>query len=310
MDKGLIDIIIVNWNSGQLLKDCIDSILQSHYFYYRIHIVDNHSSDNSLDLIAHDDRIIIYKMESNIGFGKACNVAAANCNGSFILLLNPDTIIFPDTLSKAFNYVENDEQCIVYGCAQQDENGELQKFTVGRFPGLVTFCNEVLGLSYLSPELFKNGFIRSDWAYNKSCYVDHVMGSFYLIRSEWVKKNGLMDERFFVYLEDIDLSKRVVESGGKLFYDSDNVIIHKQGGTSEKVKAKRLFYSLHAKHLYIKKYFSLFAFVIADFVLLFPGLVARLIFAIAIQRSFKAFKESLMGYFLLYRFFFLKKPLQ
>ena len=304
MVEGLIDIIIVNWNSGELLKDCVNSILTNTFTNYIIHVMDNGSTDDSVGSLPNNNKIAIHSLNKNLGFGKACNEGLQYCNGDFILLLNPDTIIRSETLSKAIHFMKGNRKCIVYGCAQEDEYGSLQKFTVGRFPNVVTFCNEVLGLSSIAPRVFKNGFICTDWDYAESRYVDHVMGSFYLIRADWVKKYGFMDDRYFVYLEDIELSKKVINSGGKIYYDRENIICHKQGGISKQVKAKRLFYSLHAKHLYIKKHFSFLGFLMCDFVMLIPGFFSRLIHAILIERRMTALKETVQGHFYLYKTLF------
>lgn len=309
MVDGLVDIIIVNWNSGTLLRECISSVLSSNYSNYRIHIIDNASVDGSSDHLPKDSRITVHPMSENVGFGKACNTALKFCNGQYILLLNPDTLIKNQTIQKAVQFIGNHKECIVYGCAQEDEFGKLQTFTVGRFPNFVTFCNDILGLSFLNPRLFKNGFLCTDWEYNKSDYVKHVMGSFYLIKTSWTNEYGFFDDRYFVYLEDIDLSLRIIQSGGKIFYDRDNLICHKQGGISKNVKAKRLFYSLHAKHEFIKKHFSWTAFVLADLIMLVPGFFARIIHAIFIERSFRILMESIKGYGLFYKHLFIKKLL-
>ena len=111
-------------------------------------------------------------------------------------------------------------------------------------------------------------------------------------RADWVKNYGFMDDRYFLYLGDVDLSKKVINSGGKIYYDRENIICHKQGGISKQVKAKRLFYSLHAKHLYIKKHFSFLGFLMCDFVMLIPGFFSRLIHAILIERRMTALRAS------------------
>lgn len=309
MVEGLVDIIIVNWNSGSLLKECICSALPSTHSNYRIHIIDNNSEDGSSYNLPTDPRITVHSMQENLGFGNACNAALKFCNGQYILLLNPDTLIKNHTIQKAVQFAENNTGCIVYGCAQEDEFGKLQKFTVGRFPNLITFCNDILGLSYLNPRLFKNGFLCTDWEYSKSDYVQHVMGSFYLIKASWIHAHGFFDDRYFVYLEDIDLSHRILQSGGKIFYDRDNLICHKQGGISKKVKAKRLFYSLHAKHEFIKKHFSWPAFIVADSIMIVPGFFARIIHAILVEKSYRILMESIKGYGLFYKHLFIKKIL-
>ena len=301
----MVDIVIVNWNSGQYLNDCINAVLQSDFKDYHIHIVDNGSTDNSTLPFQGLNNISIHYQNKNIGFGKACNKVLPESEGEYILLLNPDTKIKHGTLSMAVSFMKINARYIVYGCAQMGDDGKIMR-TCGRFPTLSTFCFDVLGLSNLFPNRFKNSFIRTDWDHLNSTDVDHVMGSFYLIRRKWVDKHGFMDDRYFVYLEDLDVSKRVIDTGGKIYYDHTNLIYHKGGGVSAQVKSKRLFYSLHAKHEYIKKYFSPISFLIADFLMLFPGYLIRIIAALFIKGNFIEAKEITQAYGMLYKHLFFK----
>lgn len=309
MKPMFIDIIIVNWNSGGLLKECVESVFKSTYPNYLIHIVDNNSADDSIERIKHLPKCNIIRLSYNAGFGKACNIALEKCQGEFILLLNPDARVKEGTLQTAVSFMERNRHCIVYGCAQTNNTGEVQKYTVGRFPTPITFCNEILGLSSLNSKIFKNGFIRTDWDYGESQYVCHVMGSFYLLRRSWVLKNGFMDDRFFIYLEDIDLSKRIINDGGKIYFDRENIIYHTTGGVTQQVKAKRLFYSLHAKQEFIKKYFSFYSYTFCMVVMVFFAFFSRILHAVFFERRFKAVKEAVKGYLLFYRHLILKDVL-
>jgi len=302
----MVDIIIVNWNGGQYLKGCIDSLLNSSYKNYHIHIVDNGSIDNSATESEGLEKVSVYYMKKNLGFGKACNWVLPYLTGEHVLLLNPDTQIKADTLAIAIKYMHSNKECTVYGCSQVGDDGKIFR-TCGRFPNLVTFCNEALGLSALFPNIFKNGFLQTDWDHSYSSNVEHVMGSFYLIRKQWIDENGFLDDRYFVYLEDLDMSKRVFDSGGLIYYDRENTIYHKGGGLSSQVKAKRLFYSLHARHEYIKKFFSPVSYFFASLTMLFPGYITRMIEDILVKRNLHEARETTQAYKMLYKYLFITK---
>jgi GT2 family glycosyltransferase len=301
----MVDIIIVNWNGKELLLNAVKAILDSDFTAYHIHIVDNNSTDGSTSLVDGIEKVSIYYQKENLGFGRACNVALPFIKGKYILLLNPDTVIKPDTLPKAVQYMQSHLDCTVYGASQVDDDGQISR-SCGRFPTFATFCYDVLGLSTLFPGFFKNGFIQTDWDHSVSKSVEHVMGSFYMIRKDWVDEHSFMDDRYFVYLEDLDLSKRVKDSGGSIYYDRENTIYHQMGGVSMQVKAKRLFYSLHARHEYIKKFFSPLGFIVADTIMLVPGFFARMIAALLVKRSMEEVKETYKAHKMLYKHLFFR----
>jgi GT2 family glycosyltransferase len=293
-----IDIIIINWNGGYLLKQCVTSVLQSSYKNYKIHIIDNGSVDSSCEMLPQSEKIKTYFLKKNYGFGKACNIALEFCKGEYLLLLNPDTTIEHDTLSRAIDHFARNTTG-VYGVAQKDDNGNILR-SCGRFPNFLTFCNDVLGFYRINDNFFINGFIQHEWDHSESKFVPHVMGSFYLVDRKIIDKIGFMDDRYFVYMEDLDLSLRISQAGYKIFYDRSNVIYHKGGGVSEHVKASRLFYALHAKHEFTKKHFSPINYVLSSMVLIFVSPFARILFALFVKRSLLEVKETYNGYKLFY----------
>jgi GT2 family glycosyltransferase len=289
-----IDIIIINWNGGQLLKKCVESILTSNYSSYVIHVLDNGSTDNSCSILETDEKLNIHYVGENLGFGRACNLALKYCSNEYVLLLNPDTIIKSTTISCAIKFLK-DTNVAVYGAAQVNDKGNIMH-TCGRFPNFFTYSNDVLGLYRLNNVCFKNGFIQHEWSHNESKFVDHVMGSFYLVRRKIIDELGFMDDRYFVYLEDLDLSKRIVAAGYKIYFDRDNVIYHKGGGISEQVKANRIHYSLHAKYQFALKHFDWFTSIVSLVILIFISPIARISYTLFIARSKVETKETLLGY--------------
>ena len=256
-----LDIIIVNWNSGELLRDCLESIQgaanHAHFGLNRVVVVDNASSDGSIDgLEVQRLPFSVIRNAENKGFAKACNQGVEGSSADYLLFLNPDTYLNGDSLENPISFMEKDadKQIGIAGIQLLDSNGEIAR-TCARFPTPGRFLSKMLGLDRLFPRVFPSHFM-SEWNHQESREVDHVMGAFYLIRRFLFEELGGFDEQFFVYLEDLDLSFRAHQSGWHCFYLADTKARHKGGGTSEKVKALRLFYSLQSRVLYGYKHFS------------------------------------------------------
>ena len=255
-----LEIIIVNWNSGELLSECIHSIgnaVGNNFKLNKVVVVDNASIDNSLDnLIDADLPLEIIRNSQNLGFARACNLGAGESRADYLLFLNPDTKLFSDSLSLPVNFLEKEEnQGIgILGVKLLDENSNANK-NCARFPSAFNMSYMSFGLDRLFPKIFKPHFMF-EWDHLSSREVDQVMGSFLLIRRELFQSLGGYDERFFVYYEDLDLSFRAKQRGAQSYYLADAVIYHKGGGTTENVKAMRLFYLLRSKLLFARKHFT------------------------------------------------------
>ncbi|MCI2291180.1 glycosyltransferase family 2 protein [Enterobacter sp. I4] len=270
-----LSIVIVNWNAGEQLKECLNSIICYHSnLIDEVVILDNNSTDDSITNISNlktdDFAIRLICSQSNLGFGKACNVASKNIKSKYILFLNPDAQIYFDTLTKVINYMEENNDVGVCGIKLIDSSNKIQKHCTVQ-PRLKHYFNHATGLSAVSSKLFPYIFLK-DLDYDKDADVPHTIGAFYCIRNELFKSLKGFDELFFVYLEDLDLSRRVLDKGFRIHYLSTAAAFHKGGGTSEQVKAFRLFYSLRSRILFGFKHFPLWQ----AYVLLFLTIVLEL----------------------------------
>lgn len=298
ISQSKLSIIIVNYNAGDLLLKCINSILGStDKTNYNVIIVDNNSTDNSLNVLPKDERLTIICNDKNNGFGAACNQGVKNTNADYILFLNPDTEVRSNTIASSLKFMTENPFVSVLGCKQVDESGNTLR-TCSRFITLSNYINKLTGLSKLSAKIFPD-FHMTDWEHNISMIVDHVMGSYYLITREKFLALGLFDEDYFVYLEDLDFSYRVKKSCGNVFYNTDIEIYHETGGTSKNVKAQRLFYSLDSLLIYSKKYFSKASYFILFFLVFLIEPLIRILFNL-IGLNFKGMIETLVGYKMLY----------
>ena len=298
-------IVIVNWNSGGQLKNCINSIYAARKttcVLDKIIIVDNASSDNSLDDIKLKGTLTeIIENRTNFGFGKACNIGAKGVNSDFILFLNPDTIIFHHTFINLFKHVEynSSDNIGVYGIQLQDETGRVQK-TCARFPTTWNFIVRSLGLNKLNSKVFKS-YVMDEWSHNNSRIVNEVMGAFFMVKTALFLKTKGFDERYFVYYEELDFSKRIFDLGYKTKYLAESQAFHKGGGVSEKVKAKRLFYNLQSRIIYSFKHFGRVKGFFIMFITLIVEPFTRLVFLILKKRNKKEVLELFLGYKMLFK---------
>lgn len=299
-----MDIIIVNWNSGGQLRDCLESINNAanrgSFELSRVVIVDNASWDGSADeLEGLRLRLSIIQNTKNRGFAAACNQGAKGSRADYLLFLNPDTYLSRDSLAKPLSFMEKafSQNIGIVGIQLLDDDGKIAR-TCARFPTPGRFFSKMLGLDRLFPHVFPSHFM-SEWDHRDSREVDHVMGAFFLIRRSIFKELKGFDEQFFVYLEDLDFSFRARQAGWSSFYLADAKARHKGGGTSERAKAVRLFYSLQSRIFYSYKHFSWWpaTSLMLGTLLLEP--LARFMLGVS-HGSTVEIKESIKGYSVLW----------
>ena len=294
----MIDIIIVNWNAGPQLKTCVDSITQFGGDYIgKIIVVDNDSADGSETSIEAMPNVTLIRAGENLGFGKACNLGAKDADSDYLLFLNPDAALFEGTLSKVVNFMQEPDNQTVGICGVQliDESGKVSR-SCARFPSATGMLAHAVGLDRIFTGI---GHFMVEWDHLTDRPVDHVIGAFFFVRREVCEQLQGFDERFFVYLEDLDFSYRAHQAGWQIFFLAGAQAFHAGGGTSNQVKARRLFYSLRSRLLYAFKHFSFPAasMVLATTLLLEP--LARLALALA-RRSLSGLKETWVGYRMLW----------
>lgn len=298
-----LDIIIVNWNAGKQLKDCLLSIIESKHQVIdlqRVIVVDNASCDNSLEgLEKLDLPLKIIRNDTNRGFAAACNQGAKGSSADYLLFLNPDTRLFADSLEKSIEYMGKAENQTVgiLGIQLVDESGKVAR-TCARFPSLKNFLAKIFGLDRVLPTYFKP-HLMSDWDHGSTKIVDHVIGAFLFVRRKLFEKLSGFDERFFVYLEDLDFSIRALHEGYTSVYLASAQAFHKGGGTSEQIKAKRLFYSLRSRILYAYKNFKKPSAVILTLATLFIEPFSRMLFGF-IRLSLTEVIETIKAYYMLF----------
>jgi len=280
-----IDIIIVNWNAGKHLRNCLASIpaaTRKDLFDLNIIIVDNGSTDNSLEGLSElAIPLRVIRNSVNRGFAAACNQGAAGSGADYLLFLNPDTILYPDSLITPVRLMERPDSSRIgiVGIQLVDGKGTISR-TCSRFPTTGMFVARTFGLDRLLPGLFPpHGMLEWDHLSNRE--VDQIMGAFFLVRTRLFASLGGFDERFFVYFEEVDFSLRALKTGMKSYYLADAQAYHHGCGTTEQIRATRLFYSLRSRILYGFKHFSFLSAVCLLFTTLVLEPLSRLALLLA-----------------------------
>ena len=254
-----LSIIIVNYNVKVFLQNLLDSIKRAAAgLQTEIIIVDNASDDGSVELLREKyPHIKLMVNQTNLGFGKANNLALKEAQGKFILLLNPDAIVAEDTFKKMIEFFNKTPDAGLAGCKILNPDGTLQLPCRRSFPGPWTSFTKVTGLSTLFPG--SKIFARYNLTYldeNQTYEVDAISGSFMMMRKEVYIKVGGFDEQFFMYGEDLDLCYRIQKAGYKVYYVHSTQIIHYKGESTKRssIDETKVFYK--AMHLFVKKHLS------------------------------------------------------
>ena len=297
-----IDIVIVNWNAGNFLQECVDSVIRyGDSLVSKIIIVDNNSTDDSTAFIDSLPEVDLIQAHENLGFGKACNLGARYSKSKFILFLNPDARIYADTLKNVLVFMRAEENLKVGVCGVQldDENGEIARSS-SRFPSVSGILSHSIGLSKIFPVL---GSPMSDWNHSSTKVVDQVIGAFFFVRRCLFESLDGFDEQFFVYFEEVDFAFRAKRLGWSSVYYAGAKAFHFGGGSSQQVKAQRLFYSQRSRIQYVFKHFNSLGILLVLLGTLLIEPTVRIIVSI-FNRSLSSIKEILVAYYMLYRWLF------
>jgi len=226
-----VSIVIINYNSTPLLKNCLDTVEKfTSGINYEIIVVDNNSMTGDVDeLLKIHDRITLIINDVNRGFGAANNQGVEVAKGKYVLLLNNDTILFEDTIKKVFDFAETLEGNEIIGCKLLNEDKSVQK-SVYNFPNLLNVFTSNFFLYLLFPKSkYFNKYHLMNKGISRITEVDVVTGAFIFISLKRFEELGGFDERFFFYMEDTDLCYRHRNVGGKVIYLPDTSIVHLKG---------------------------------------------------------------------------------
>lgn len=302
--EPILDIIIVNWNTGDHLRECLAALSaarRDNYVLGRVVVVDNASSDHSTAGIScRALPLVIIRNNSNRGFGAACNQGAEGSMADYLLFLNPDAKVLDNTLSKSVAWMEAQENSRtgVLGVQLLDEDGKISRSCSRGFRTRY-YIYQMLGLSRLFKKAFP-GDVYAEWDHLESRYIEHVIGAYLFVRNLVFREVKGFDERFFVYCEDVDLSLRVRQAGWSIYYLAATQCHHTGCGSSRQAKARRLFYTLRSRIFYGFKNFGTVSAVTLLLTTLFIEPISRIGNALA-HGSITEVREVLQAYVLLWQ---------
>jgi len=268
-----LSIIIISFNTKDLLRDCLNSIIKNKGgIKLEIIVIDNGSSDKSPQMVKQlFPQIKLIKNKENLGFSKANNLGIRKSKGKYLLLLNSDTIIMPKTLEIMINFMERNPQVGVSTCRVELPSGEIDLACHRGFPTPWRAFTYFSGLEKLFPKVrLFSGYHLLNLPFNTIHEIDSPSGCFYLVRKKAIKEVGILDEDYFMYGEDLDWSFRFKQRGWKIVYFPFVKILHRKYSSGLKKKlqpslfnyrirektirafynAMRIFYNKHYKNKY------------------------------------------------------------
>ena len=254
-----LSIVIVNYNVKHFLGQCLISVQRAiEHTDTEVFVVDNASSDGSCEMVAEKfPWVKLIASKINLGFSKGNNLAMQQATGEYVLLLNPDTVVAEDTFEKCAAFMDAHKDAGALGVRMIDGKGNFLPESKRGLPTPSVAFYKTFGLSKIfskSPVFnrYHLGFLPE----HETNEVEILSGAFMFMRKEVLDKIGLLDETFFMYGEDIDLSYRVIKAGYKNFYFADTTIIHYKGESTRKGSLNYVKVFYNAMIIFARKHFS------------------------------------------------------
>ncbi|WP_127792772.1 glycosyltransferase family 2 protein [Agromyces sp. LHK192] len=248
MKSTALDIVIVTYASRDLITHCLDSLFDNEPAVpFRVLVVDNDSPDGTAEAVRSAyPRVEVIARASNDGFAVANNVALRRSTAPYVLVLNPDTRLEPGTIDHLIDVMERDATIGVIGCRLLTADGTLDHAAKRSFP------SPVVAAKYFALRLIGrrgSAYVRPDVQETDIADVEAVNGAFMLIRSSALRDVGLLDERYWMYGEDLDWCARFLDQNWRVVYDGRVVAHHLKGGSTDGRRPLKLNYHFHKSML-------------------------------------------------------------
>ena len=262
----ILSIIIINYNSKEVLKECLASLYESSSkINFEVFVIDNASSESIKNFKSVFPQVNFIYNERNVGFAAANNIGIRKSKGEYILLLNPDTIVNENSFQPMIEYLKKHVDVGIVGCKIFNAEGEIERSTHS-FPTLAKefvhaneFIKNIIGydskISSFLKKIFQIKSLESYWDHNSIREVDHVTAACMMIKREAIEKAGLLDEAFFLYNEEVEWSLRIKKAAYKSVFLPDSNIIHLFGHSTKQKVQKQTF-----NKLLVERYRGMFYF--------------------------------------------------
>ena len=246
-----LSVIIVNYNVRPYLTACLDSVQRAlEGIESEVFVVDNHSDDDRVEVISRDYAWVhLINNRENLGFSKANNIAIRQAQGEYILLLNPDTVVAEETLKGVIDFMDQHPKAGGAGVRMHNADGTLAPESRRAIPTPFVAARKMLG--------FTKRYYMSYLSWDTPAQIEVVSGAFMLLRHKAIYEVGMLDEDFFMYGEDIDLSYRLLQGGWQNWYLPYDIVHYKGQSTSKSdfryvhvfYQAMLIFFHKHYSHL-------------------------------------------------------------
>ncbi len=254
-----ISVIIVNYNVKYFLEQALHSVRKAAQgIEAEVFVVDNNSVDGSCEMVKRTfPEVILIENKDNPGFSRANNQAIRLAKGEYVLLLNPDTVVEEDCFQKICGFMDATPDAGALGVKMIDGKGQFLPESKRGLPTPLVAFYKMFGLSKLFPKSkrfgrYHLGFLSKDEVHS----VDVLAGAFMLLRASVIAKTGMLDEDYFMYGEDIDLSYRITKAGYKNYYFPNTTIIHYKGESTKKASVNYVFVFYRAMIIFAQKHYS------------------------------------------------------
>jgi GT2 family glycosyltransferase len=248
-----LSVIIVSYNVRELLTACIDSVAKAaEGIDTEVFVVDNNSADDTVEVIAREyPWVHLINNKENLGFSKANNIAIRQSEGEYVLLLNPDTVVAEGTLRGVVEFMDQHPDAGGAGVRMHNADGTLAPESRRAVPTPMVAARKMLG--------FTKRYYMSYLSWDEPGQIEVVSGAFMMLRRKAIDQVGMLDEDFFMYGEDIDLSYRLLKGGWQNWYLPFD-IIHYKGQSTEKSDFRYVHVFYQAMLIFFRKHYSHLSF--------------------------------------------------
>lgn len=255
--KPLLSVLIVNWNTRELLRACLQSLRRYPPSEpMEVWVLDNASHDGSAEMVRSEfPEVHLVASERNLGYAAGNNLLLQKARGEYLLLLNPDTEVTEGALDTAVQYMRENPDVAALGAKLIHPDGRVQRSVRG-FPEPEAVLWEYLGLARLFPRSRRFGAYRMTWfTYDHIAEVDQPMGTFLMLSRRAVRAVGRMDERFPIFFNEVDWCYRAKRKGLKIVFHPGVVIIHHGGASTRQVRPQMIWESHRSLQKFYQKHY-------------------------------------------------------